>query len=314
MPESLSTERVLAALVALNIPYRWAGEVRSIRQVGSLLCLEPDTLYYYAGADPDHLVNVVDAVVVCKADNALESEKRSYIVVKQDPQVVFYKLCAHLFGGRPEEGVHPTAVVHPEAIIALGVHIGAYCVVGRASIGRGSVLGPHTVVNDNCRIGAGVVIEPHGAVGVSGAVWMWDEHGDRVTLPQVGSVVIEDDAFIGAHTAIVRGLFNEATTIGRGARLSPGCMIGHGVVLGPGCHLANNVSIAGSAHIGAQSFLGSGCNVRSHVRLAERTTVGNGAAVVENIMEPGVVIAGVPARPLPASTKSRKGVPRKPEH
>lgn len=314
MPESLSTEQVLAALDALNVPYRWSGVMRPIRQVGSLLCLESDTLYYYSGADPEHLVNVVDAVVMCKAGNALPSEKRSYIVVEQDPQLVFYKLCAHLFGSRPEEGIHPTAVVHPQATIAPGVHIGAYCVVGRASIGRGTVLGPHTVVNDDCRIGAGVVIEPHGAVGVSGAVWVWDEHGDRVTLPQVGSVVIEDEAFIGAHTAIVRGLFNEATTIGRGARLAPGCMIGHSVVLGPGCHLANNVSIAGSAYIGANSFLGSGCNVRSHVRLAERTTVGNGAAVVDNVEELGVVIAGVPAKPLPSSTKARKGVPRERGH
>ena len=73
--------------------------------------------------------------------------------------------------------------------------------------------------------------------------------------------------------------------------------------------LANNVSIAGSARIGARCFLGAGCSIRPHATLAERTIVGVGAAVVKDALEPGTVLAGVPAKQMPTKAHP-SGMPK----
>jgi UDP-3-O-[3-hydroxymyristoyl] glucosamine N-acyltransferase len=162
---------------------------------------------------------------------------------------------------------------------------------------------------DGCTIGQRVVIEPNSCIGATGVVWVWGKENERLTLPQLGGVFIGDDVFMSADVSVVRGLLNEDTTIGRGSVIAPGSKIGHSVVIEEDVHLANNVSIAGSARIGSRSFLGSGCSIRSHAKLAPDTIVGLGAAVVRDVVRPGVTVAGVPAVEL-EHRKERKGVPR----
>lgn len=306
----VTIQLVLSHLEALGYNYKWVGMRREIDCIGSLLSPQEGALYYYSGSDPLVLHDLHQSVVICRAEGAAPRADLSYLVVEADPQIVFYKLCSSLFSAPLRPSVHPTAIIHPEAVLAKDVSIGPYVIIGHAVIGAGTTIGAHTVIHDDCFIGNRVRIEPHCAIGVSGAVWVWDEDGNQVTLPQVGRVLVGDDVFLGAHVGIVRGLFNEATEVGHRCRIAPGSMLGHSVVLENDCHLANNVSIAGSARIGVGSFLGSGCSVRSHAKLAPRTVVGNGAAVVADVVEPDTVVAGVPARPLRASTKPRKGIPR----
>ncbi len=303
--------QVQQLLAALGYSYRWVGEPREVDRVGSLFHLEPRTLYYFSGKDPLALRDMHDSVILCRAE-AVDQHRAdlSFLVIEADPQIVFYKLCSALFSSIPASSVHSTAIIHPEAILAPNVQVGPYAVIGRSGIGADTVVGAHAVIHDDCMIGTRVRIETHCAIGVSGAVWVWDEEGNQVTLPQVGRVWIGDDVFLGAHVGIVRGLFNEATSVGHRCRIAPGSMLGHSVVLEDDCHLANNVSIAGSARIGSGSFLGSGCSVRSHAKLAPRTVVGNGAAVVSDVIVPDTVVAGVPAKELKPSENPRKGVPK----
>jgi UDP-3-O-[3-hydroxymyristoyl] glucosamine N-acyltransferase LpxD len=306
----VTIEQVQVLLKDLGYDYHWVGDPRKVDRVGSLLCAQPRTLYYFTGTEMKSPIEFHDSVILCRKEAAQTHPDVSFLVVEADPQIVFYKLCSALFSTSAVSSVHHTAIIHPESSLAPDVVVGPYAVIGKSVIGASTMVGSHAVIHDDCVIGSRVRIEPHCAIGVSGAVWVWDEAGNQVTLPQVGRVRVGDDVFIGAHVGIVRGLFNEATEVGHRCRIAPGSMLGHSVVLEDDCHLANNVSIAGSARIGAGSFLGSGCSIRSHAKLAPRTVVGNGAAVVADVVEPDTVVAGVPARPLGASTKLRKGVPR----
>ena len=61
---------------------------------------------------------------------------------------------------------HPTAVVHPYAIIGERTFLGPYCVVGaRASIGSDCMVGAHTVIENDAGIGERTVLHPHVFVG-----------------------------------------------------------------------------------------------------------------------------------------------------
>lgn len=298
-PNTTSLEAVRAALNKLGIPYSMVGQQHPIHKVCSLLHREPEGLYYYTGVDPSVIQGLERSMVLCRAEAAVSPGANGAIVVEGDPQLIFYKLCQTLFDTRPRPGIHPTAIVHQDARIAEGVHIGPYAVIGRSSIGNDSVVQAHVVIMDGCTIGSRVMIEANSCLGATGVAWVWGEQGERIVLPQLGKVVIGDDVFLGTDVTIVRGMFNEATTIGEGSMIAHGSKVGHSVVMGRDCHVANNVSIAGSARIGDKSFLGAGCSIRPHTTLAAGTIVGVGAAVVKDVAEPGAILAGVPAKELP---------------
>ncbi|MCC6542207.1 MAG: hypothetical protein IT225_08300 [Flavobacteriales bacterium] len=305
----LTLEQALSALDRLGVDHEYIGPPQEIHRVCSLLNREPNGLYYYSGKDTAVIGTLMDSVVICDRSMAAPTGSCSCIAVTEDPQVVFYRLCGALFDTRPAPGVHPTAIIHPDADIGNGVHIGPYSVIGRSTIGSGSIIHAHVVVMDGCTIGQRVIIEPNCCIGATGAVWIWGNEKERLTLPQLGGVFIGDDVFLSADVSVVRGLLNEDTTIGRGSVIAPGSKIGHSVVIEEDVHLANNVSIAGSARIGARCFLGSGCSIRSHAKLAPDTIVGLGAAVVRDVTRSGVTVAGVPAVELEDKAQ-RKGVPR----
>lgn len=304
---SLTLDEALDGLDRLRVEFQLIGPRRPVVKVCSLLHKEPSGLYYYSGQDPSVIDSLHDSVIICQANVARETATSSCIAVQADPQIVFYRLCALLFGVAHEPGVHPTAIVHPEAEIAGDVSIGPYAVIGRSRIGSSSVIHGHVVVMDGCVIGERVVIEPNSCIGATGVSWVWHE-GMRVALPQLGGVDIGDDVFVGSDVSIVRGMINETTFIGRGTMIAHGSKIGHSSVLGENCHLANNVSIAGSVQVGERCFLGSACVIRPHAKLAPGTIVGVGAAVIKDVLKPKTTVAGVPAVEIGSKSKPR-GVP-----
>lgn len=302
--------RVLDVLRRQGIRHRLEGGMRSIHKVCSLFLKEPNGLYYHAGSSSEVFAGLKDSVVICRETALGELHGNSALVVEEDPQLVIYRICNALFGTKPHTGIHPTAIVHSEARIGEGVSIGPYSVVGRCTIGAGSHLASHVVVGDNCMIGARVILEPHTCIGATGIAWVWDDAGKRVIMPLLGGVTVGDDCFLAADVAIVRGMFNEDTTISDGTMIAPGSKVGHGVHIGKNCHLANNVTLAGWARIGERCFLGSACTVRPHAKVAAGTIVGSGAVVARDITEPDTTVAGVPAKPLPNKEKS-SGVPKR---
>ena len=61
---------------------------------------------------------------------------------------------------------HPTAVVHPDAVVGERAFLGPYCVIGaHAAIGDDCMIGAHTVVENDARIGARTLLHPHVFVG-----------------------------------------------------------------------------------------------------------------------------------------------------
>lgn len=89
------------------------------------------------------------------------------------------------------------------------------------------------------------------------------------------------------------------------AQIKTGVIVNHGAIIEHDCrveafaHIAPGAVLAGQAEIGAGAFLGANASVRHGKKIAPRSVIGNGAAVVDDIGRPGVY-GGVPARLIKA--------------
>jgi UDP-3-O-[3-hydroxymyristoyl] glucosamine N-acyltransferase len=191
---------------------------------------------------------------------------------------------------RPAAGVHPSAVVAASATVGPGAVVGAHAVVGeRVRLGRDAVLHPHVtiyadavigdgftahagaVVRERVTIGDRVVLHAGAVVGSEGFGWLPLPDGNR-RVPQVGTVVLEDDVEVGANATVDRAALG-ATVVGRGTKIDNLVMVGHGCRIGPGCLLAGQAGLAGSTVLGARVLLGGQAGSAGHL------TIGDGAQV-----------------------------------
>lgn len=219
-----------------------------------------------------------------------------------------------------EQGVHPTAVVHPSAELAAGVQVGPYAVVERnAKIEQGCRIYPFAYIGEDCVLREDCVVYPHavlyqsvelgkrtvvhaGAIlGADGFGYIWTG-AKRLKMPQIGSVQIGPDCEIGALTAIDRATMGQ-TRIGQGAKIDNLCQIAHNVHLGDHAALASQVGIAGSSTLGDRVVMGGQSGVADHIEVADDVVLAARAGAIENLEEPGEYL-GFPARPMAHAKRS----------
>jgi UDP-3-O-[3-hydroxymyristoyl] glucosamine N-acyltransferase len=197
--------------------------------------------------------------------------------------------------------VHPTAAVGALAVVESGalvgpaVRLGPLVYVGRgAEIGEESVLHPHVVVGERVRIGRRVVIHSGAVLGADGFGYVFDG-GVHRKVPQVGTVVIEDDVEIGANTTIDRATLG-ATVVRRGTKIDNLVMVAHNVEIGPDAIIAAQAGIAGSARLGRGVMLLGQVGIADHITVGEGAILGAQAGVARDVPA-GETLFGSPARP-----------------
>jgi UDP-3-O-[3-hydroxymyristoyl] glucosamine N-acyltransferase len=122
------------------------------------------------------------------------------------------------------------------------------------------------------------------------------EGGHHRKIPQVGTVLIEDDVEIGANTTIDRAMLG-ATVVRRGAKVDNLVQIAHNVEIGPDCILAAQVGIAGSSRLGHHVILGGQVGIADHVTIGDGAMLAAQAGTTQDL--PGNAKYGLTwARPL----------------
>ena len=181
---------------------------------------------------------------------------------------------------------HPTAVIHPGAVLGEGVVVGPYAVIeGGAKIGPGcgieahAVIGAHVEMGRDNRIGAGAVLG--------------GDPQDFAFRPEIRSTVrIGTGNRIGEHCTIHRGTSEgSATIVGDGCFLMAGAHLAHNVVLGDHVILANNALLGGHVQAGDRVFIGGGCVFHQHMRIG-RLAICQGLSAFSKDIPPFTTAAG----------------------
>ena len=287
---------------------------RTISSVSGIRDAQSDQLSFIGNKKYQHQLESTKAgvVLVCPDLADAPAVDRSLIVC-DNVDYAFAKVIA-VFAEEPPKwpvGVHPSAVVSPEAKLGQGVSInanavieagaeigdgtviGAGCYIGHdVKIGAGSLLYPNVTVMYRCVIGRKAVIHPGVVIGGDGFGFIPTKQG-LVKVPQTGIVQIDDDVEIGANTTIDRARFGK-TWIKSNVKIDNQVMVAHKVVIGESSILVAQCGIAGSAELGRGVILAAKSGVNGHITLGDGVQVAGTSGVVKSLPA-GAIALGTPA-------------------
>ncbi len=213
----------------------------------------------------------------------------------------------------PEGGVHPTVVMGedcelgdevalmPYVVLGSRVKLGhrvkvyPFCYIGdEVEVGDDTVIYPHCTLMPRVRVGQRVILHPGVVIGGDGYGYVQHD-GVHHKIPQIGTVVIEDDVEIGCNTTVDRATTGE-TRIGKGTKIDNLVQVAHNVQVGQHCLLVSQVGIAGSTVLEDYVVLAGQVGVKDHVHIGKGVVVGAQGGVSKSL-PPGGVYWGTPAIP-----------------
>ena len=292
----------------------------------------PNALSFVEGAKFASEIETTDAIALIVPPNLVERvrERELAWIATKEPRLLFARAIDLFYQPfSPPPGIHPTAVIDPEAELGEEVYIGPHVVVyGRAKIGDRAVLhanvviypdveiGDRTVLHANCtihersRLGKDCVIHSGAVIGAEGFGFVPTPQG-WYKMQQSGCTVLEEGVEVGCNSAIDRPAVGE-TRIGKYTKIDNLVQIGHGAQVGSNCALAGQAGIAGGSTVGNNVLLAG------QVGIANNTTVGDNAiasakAGVHGTVPSGSVVSGNPAVNHPIYLKASAIYKRLPE-
>ena len=300
------------------------GAETVITGISDLRSAQPDQISFLGNAKYEPLAQASRAAAILVSPKDAPRFSFTRIVV-ESPSAAFGKISA-LFAPPPirdEPGIHPTAIVAPDAVlgegvsiqahavIAAGVRLGARCVVGANSyIGQETTIGddtrlyPLVMIRERSVIGARVIIHSGAVIGSDGFGYDFDpKTGRHVKIAHTGYVQIDNDVEIGANTTIDRGRFGE-THIGEGVKIDNLVQIAHNVTIGAHSIIVSQTGISGSTSLGRYVTLAGQVGLAGHLNIGDRATIAAQSGLNKDVPA-GAVLAGHHALPIRESLKTR---------
>lgn len=237
--------------------------------------------------------------------------------IKVENAYIGFVMLLHLFNpGRSQlfEGISSQVFIHPSAKIDDNVHIGPFVFIGpQVKIGRNTIIYPGVVllenvcvgeecliypnvsIRENCVIGNRVILH-NGAVIGSDGFGFAPQQNEYLKIPQIGSVIIEDDVEIGANTTIDRATLGN-TVIKKGTKLDNLIQIAHNVVIGEHTVMAAQSGIAGSTEVGKHATIAGQVGITGHIKIGNDVIIGAQSGISNDVSDKTVMF-GTPALPL----------------
>lgn len=234
------------------------------------------------------------------------------VIIVDNPYLAFAKLLT-LFTSRPRIakgimhgsfigenvtiGIEPS--VYQTVYIADGVRIGDRVTIHpNVTLYEGVVLGDDVTlhsgvsIREGCRIGNRVTVYNGAVIGSDG--FGYAPNGQAwFKIPQIGTVVIEDDVEVGANTCIDRAAL-ETTRIGRGTKIDNLVQIAHNCLIGEDCVIVAQVGIAGSVKLGKHVTMGGQAAIADHTAIGDNVMISGQSGVFNNVTA-GSIVSGTPA-------------------
>lgn len=303
--------KIALSVLAEKLGLELRGEDREVCGVNTLEAAGSDDVTFLANPRYADLVKTTKAAaVVCLDEHA--SLAPGAALVGANPYLDFARLL-ELFSP-PQgclEGVSPQAFVHPEAQVDPTADVYPFAFIGAgARVGARTRVFPQAYVGENCtvgedcilypgaklmagtQVGARVIVHPCAVVGADGFGYVPTPSG-REKIPQVGTVLVEDDCEIGACTTIDRAMLDK-TIIGRGTKIDNLVQIAHNCVLGENCTIVSQVGMAGSCTVGKNVVMAGKAGLADHIEIGDDVMIGPKCGVRVSIPA-GKKMGGVPA-------------------
>lgn len=253
------------------------------------------------------------------------------IIRTKNPSLSFAKVIS-LFTSekiKPPRGIHSTVVLGKDVKVGRDAAIQAYCVIeDGVEIGQGTVLYAGVYVGHHSKIGADCVIYPHvsirekiiignhviihsGTVIGNDGFGFANVSGIHHKIPQIGTVVIEDNVEIGANVTIDRARFDK-TLIGRGTKIDNLVQIAHNVIIGENSIIVAQAGISGSTVVGKNVVLAGQAGLVGHITIGDNAVVAAQAGVTKSVAA-GACVSGYPAKPHKTAKKINAYVQKLPD-
>ena len=228
-----------------------------------------------------------------------------------------------------EAHIDAKAIIDENAVIGEGCYIGAGTVIkGGAILGNKCHIMENVFIDstvklgDECIINPGVVISNKSTIGsrveigsgtvIGGEGFGYLPDGSKIMkVPQVGSVIIEDDVSIGMNCCVDRGTMG-ATLIRKGAKLDNLIQVAHNVEIGEYTIIAGQSGLAGSAVVGSGVLIGGQAGIAGHIKIGNGVKIAARAAVFKSFPD-GATISGTPARSHQESLRKEANISRIPK-
>ena len=276
------------------------------------------------------LIEKTNATAVI-APREVKAPGRNLILV-DNPSLAFAQVASLVVGeqGHHVQGIHPTAIIAQDAKIGKNVRIGAYTVIeakavigdetiiySNCFIGHETILGtkcliyPNVVIRERLTIGNNVIVHSGTVIGADGFGFA-DVEGVHHKIPQIGTVIIEDDVEIGANVTIDRARF-EKTFIGKGTKIDNLVQVAHNVIIGRNCIIVAQTGISGSVDVKDGAILAGQSGIAGHLTIGEGAIVAAQAGVTKSV-PPKTMVSGYPAKPHETAKKVNAALQRLPDY
>ena len=260
-----------------------------------------------------YLYTTQASVVLINRDFPINGKVYPTIIKVTDAYKAFASLMELYANALPRKsGMEQPCFIHPTAVIGSDCYIGAFAYVGEnVSVGDKVRLYPHVYIGDGvkisnntilyagvkvyqgCIIGANCIIHASTVIGSDGFGFAHVENQGFKKIPQLGTVVIEDDVEIGSNVSIDRATMG-STLIGKGTKIDNLVQIAHNVEVGVNTVIISQAGIAGSTKVGKNCVIAAQAGLVGHIKIGDNVIIGAQSGVSNNIDENRVCL-GSPA-------------------
>jgi UDP-3-O-[3-hydroxymyristoyl] glucosamine N-acyltransferase len=253
------------------------------------------------------------------------------IIRCENPSLAFAKLVSLVAPNKDRHltGIHPDAVIGKKVKLGKDVALGAYVVIEdeaeisdgaviysgtyighHAKIGKNTLIYPNVSIRERVEIGDRVIIHSGTVIGSDGFGFA-TVRGVHHKIPQIGTVVVEDDVEIGSNVTIDRARFDK-TIIGKGTKIDNLVQIAHNVVIGEHSIVVAQTGISGSTVIGRDVILAGQSGIVGHITIGDGAIVAAQAGATKSV-PPDTKVSGYPAKPHHIAKRVNACLQRLPE-
>lgn len=279
----------------------------------------------------EYIYETASSAVLVSKDFSPERPVAATLIRVDDPYATVARLLTMVqqMMNPPKRGIESPSFIHPDAVVADDVYIGAFAYIGKgaviesgaqvypqayvgdgASVGENSIVYAGVKVYHGCKIGKNCIIHSGAVIGADGFGFA-PVDGGYEKIPQTGIVVVEDDVEIGANTTVDRAMMG-ATRISKGVKLDNLIQIAHNCEVGESTVMAAQAGVAGSTKVGAHCMIGGQVGLAGHIHIGNGVEIAAQSGLHRNVPD-GERLIGTPAmsfQEFAAQTMNIRRIPR----